>query len=625
VGRHGLWIALFTLPSIVLWWHVWSGNPSTTLTCACGDPAQEVWFIAWPAWALAHFDNPFFSGAVNVPYGANLLSNTSGTLIGSVLSPVTWLWGPVVATNVALTLAPGLSAWGGWLAIRRLVTWKPGAVPAALVFGYSSAVVTSLIFAHVSVTLLVVPPLLFATLHEIVIRQAGTPLQDGVVLGALVVTQFLISPEVLVMCALLAAVGMVAVLIVGWRRIPARLAHAGRALVVGLGISVVLLAYPAWFGLFGPQSVTGVLFAIAPLSGVVISGYLSPGAYGTFANAYVRFGGYYGRVGPPPNYVGWGIGVGTVVAAFLARRRPIVWLFLLMTIVSIWLSLGSYLISGPRVLNDLWLPWHYLGNYPLLEEILPDQFAPLATLFIAFLLAIGLDAFHLRVKSATSWQHARVALVSGLVTAAVGVAVLVPVFLTFDMPLTVRPTRIPVWISHDASRLPPRTVLLTVPFPISGSDSPMLWQAADDMHFLLAGAALKTPNPTGGPEAQGAPGSARHLLADLTMVGNSEPSGTVAQLTAVRDAVRRWGVDDVVIDGQSRDPIYASGFLTAALGTAPQFVHYAWVWKIPHGGPTAPVVTGASLADCRGASAGSTASHHPLAMATCVLRGGTSP
>ena len=78
--RHLAWILAFTLPALVLWWHVWTGHPTSTLTCACGDPAQEVWFIAWPAWALWHAANPFFSSAVNVPFGANLLSNTSGTL-----------------------------------------------------------------------------------------------------------------------------------------------------------------------------------------------------------------------------------------------------------------------------------------------------------------------------------------------------------------------------------------------------------------------------------------------------------------------------------------------------------------------------------------------------------------
>ena len=50
--------------------------------------------MAWPAWAISHLHSLFFSGAVNVPHGANLLSNTSGTLVGVVLAPVTCSSGP---------------------------------------------------------------------------------------------------------------------------------------------------------------------------------------------------------------------------------------------------------------------------------------------------------------------------------------------------------------------------------------------------------------------------------------------------------------------------------------------------------------------------------------------------
>jgi dolichyl-phosphate beta-glucosyltransferase len=618
VCRHAVWIALFSLPAIVLWWHVWTGHPSSTLTCACGDPAQEVWFIAWPAWALAHGANVFFSGAVNVPYGANLLSNTSGTLIGLVLSPVTWLWGPVVATNVALTLAPAVSAWGCWLAVRSFVTWKPAAIPAALVYGYSSAIVTSLIFGHVSVTVLVIPPLLFSTLLRIVVLQDRSPWLDGLTLAALVTIQFLISPEVLVMCALLSGIGLVVVAAAGWRGVAGRLRHAASSLAIGVGLSALVLAYPAWDGLHGPQSVSGVLFSIAPLSGVILSGFYSPGPYGQFADSYVRFGGYYGRIGPPPNYVGWGVDLSALGAMVLGYRRPLTWFVFFIGLVTSWLALGYLLIGGPPALAHIWLPWHLLGQLPVLQEILPDQLAPFIALAFAFLVALGLDAASLRLGRLSGWSPSRSRLVCGLLTAAVAVICLVPVFYTFDMPLTVQPTRIPVWMSEDATRLPDRSVLLTVPFAVSGSTPPMLWQAVDDMHFDLAGAGLKTPNAHGGPVDQGTPGSARRIMSDLTIYGNPQPSGTSAQLAAVRRAIRTWHVSDVVIDGQSRDPIYASGFLTAALGQAPTYIDYAWVWKIPAGGPTAPAITGVSLPACR---SGAT-QQAPLAMAQCVLGSG---
>jgi hypothetical protein len=619
IGRHLLWIALFTVPAVVLWWHVWTGHPSSTLTCPCGDPAQEVWFMAWPAWALAHAANPFFSGAVNVPHGANLLSNTSGTLVGTVLSPVTWLWGPVAATNVALTLAPGLSAWGCWLGLRSFVSWKPGTIPAALVYGYSAAVVTSLMFGHVSVTVLPVPPLLLASLYSIVVRQAATPWRDGLRLAALIVVQFLISPEILVMCVLLAVIGLVVTAAYGWRTLIISLPYAVPALGIGVGLSAALLAYPAWFGVAGPQAVSGVLFAIAPLSGVLVSGYLSPGSYGAFANEYVRFGGYTGRNGPPVNYLGWGTAAGVVASLFVARRRRLVWLLVLLGLVAMWLSLGPYLLGSTRVLWHGWMPWRALGALPVLKEILPDQLAPLVPLFIAFVLALGLDAVYLQIRAASKKQALRIEVVAGLATIAVGVAALLPVFLTFDMPFTVESAAIPAWMAHAAPSLPHDTVLLTVPFAVSGSDQPMLWQAVDDMHFRLAGAGMKTPDATGGPVGQGAPGSARRILSDLSVGVGGEPKGTAAQLSAVRAALRAWQVDEVVIDGRSRDPVYASGFLAAALGAAPSYVRGAWVWRVPAGGPAAPAASGGALTRCQATAAGSTSRRHPLALAACVL------
>jgi hypothetical protein len=625
VGRHLLWIVLFTVPAIVLWWHVWTGHPSTTLTCPCGDPAQEVWFMAWPAWALAHAANPFFSGSVNVPHGANLLSNTAGTLVGTVLSPVTWLWGPVTATNVALTLAPGLSAWGCWLALRSFVSWKPGAVPAALVYGYSAAVITALMFGHVSVSVLAVPPLLLASLYAIVVRQARTPWRDGLLLAALIVLQFLISPEILVMCVLLAVIGLVVTVAYGWRTFTIHLPYAVPAFGIGVGLSAALLAYPAWFGIGGPQSVSGVLFAIAPLSGVLISGYLSPGQYGAFANEYVRFGGYVGRNGPPVNYLGWGTAAGTVASVLLARRRPLVWLLVLLAVVAMWLSLGPYLLGSSGVLWHGWMPWRTLGRLPVLKEILPDQLAPLVPLFIAFVLALGLDAVYLRLRAVSKKQALRIEVIAGLATIAVAVAALLPVFLTFDMPFTVQSTAIPAWVAHDATSLPHNTVLLTVPFAVSGSTQPMLWQAVDDMHFRLAGAAMKTPDATGGPVGQGAPGSARRILSDLSVGVGAEPKGTAAQLSTVRSALRAWQVNEVVIDGTSRDPVYASGFMAAVLGGAPSYVRGAWVWHIGAGGPAAPVASSGALTRCQATPAGSTSRRHPLAMAACVLGAAAAP
>ena len=620
-GFHLVVLGAFTVPAIVLWWDVWTGHPSASLTCGCGDPAQEVWFMAWPAWAIAHLHSLFFSGAVNVPDGANLLSNTSGTLVGVVLAPVTWAFGPIVATNVALTLAPGLSAWGCFAAVRPLVSWKAGAIPAALVYGYSAAIVSSLAFGHVSVTVLVFPPLLFTTLHEIVIRQEHDARRDGIVLAALLVAQFLISPEVFVMCLIFGAVGLVAVVVVGWRQVRRRAGHALAALALGGGITVLVLAYPVWFGLAGPQAVTGVLFSLAPLAGVPLSGLLAPGMYGAPANAYVRFGGYLGRIGPPPDYLGAGSALAVVGAIVVGRRRPLTWLLVFLAVVGFVLALGLRITGGPEWSLHVWLPWRALRHLPLLQEILPDQFAPFVPLFVAFLLAVGLDALFVSSWQPRSWSWPathRLA-ITGAATAVVAVLALVPVFVTFDLPLKVVPVGVPPYFREVAPALPSDTVLLTVPFAVSGSSEPMLWQAAEGMPFRLAGAALKTPDASGGPVGSGPPGSARRILTDLTVAGADEPTGTGLQVATVRRALRDWRVGRVVITGPSRDPVYASGFFTMVLGVAPRYEQGAWVWTVQPGGPSSAPALGPDLAPCRVAARAPNQRDKPLAMSQCVL------
>src|ERR1035437_5679634 len=96
--------------SLFIWSNIWTGHPASTTICGCGDSAGAIWVIEWPAYAIAHGVNPFFSTAMGHPGGFNLLSNASALAIGIPLAPVTWRFGPVATLNVALALCPVLSA-----------------------------------------------------------------------------------------------------------------------------------------------------------------------------------------------------------------------------------------------------------------------------------------------------------------------------------------------------------------------------------------------------------------------------------------------------------------------------------------------------------------------------------
>jgi hypothetical protein len=183
----------------------------------------------------------------------------------------------------------------------------------------------------------------------------------------------------------------------------------------------------------------------------------------------------------------------------------------------------------------------------------------------------------------------------------------------------VRSVTVPPYIRTVARTLPEGTVVLTVPFAVSGSTQPMLWQAVDHMQFDLAGAALKTPGPTGGPVGQGVPGSARRVLTNLTVVGEPEPGGSPAELAVVLHALRTWGVDQVVVAGTSRNPVYATGFFTMALGTAPTAEAGAEVWSLRRGVAPATPAVGASLPLCWLGAAHAPPAGRTAAIVHCVL------
>ena len=429
------------------------------------------------------------------------------------------------------------------------------------------------------------------------------------------------------MTLLLAAFGLAAAAVVGWRQIRRRAVHALPALGIGIGISVVLLAYPAWYGLHGPQSVSGVLFPLAPLVGVPLTGFLSPGAYSVAAGQFVRFGGYLGHNGPPADYVGPGTAVLVVAAAVLARRRPLTWMLVFMTVMTIWLALGDVVIGAPHALAGtvahLPLPWATLSKFPVLKEILSDQFSPFIMLFPAVLIGLGVDASIVRFRSsrfATRWSAGRMLALAAAIPVFVVVVALAPVWSTIDVPLTVQPVQVPAYMDQVAPKLPAGTVLLTVPFAVTGSTRPMLWQAVDDMHFHLAGAALKTPNARGRTGGRGRAGlGAADPRRSQPQRRPDLPAGTPEQAATVRRALTQWEVGEVVVTGTSADPVYASGFLTSVLGRAPVFVKGAWVWTIRPGSLSTPPAIVRSLPACAAAASAPGLRRDPLAMSRCVL------
>jgi hypothetical protein len=572
---------VYLLVAVVLWWNAWSRGAATHTLCGCGDPALFLDFFQWPATAVAHGHNPFFTTALGYPGGVNLLAQTSVMGLSVPLIPVTWIFGPVASLNVASTLAPALSALAMFVLLRRWVRWAPAAFLGGLLYGFSPSELTSLQFAHLMTGAIMVLPLIVAVLDEILIRQQHGPRRAGALLGLLLFVQFFMSSELLAITVLLIVVTLGILVVAGWISDPAglraRARHAGRALIVGAGLSVVLLAYPVWFALSGPGHLSGIIWPrIGSVGGYDGSNFVNPSI---IPGEYIfnTLGGYQGQALPSSAYLGWGllaVMAGGTVAWFRDRR---LWLFGFLLALCVVCSFGER--------PGEWEPVRVFGHIPIIKNVIEQRYMVFGFLAAAILLALVVD--HVR-ESLPKLLQAREAAGRALgIGAALGTAAvaLVPIGATFasTLPFTMGAVALPPWYAKVAPTLAPGQVLLAYPAPFSGIQVSMAWQAVDAMHFTQVG--------VGGPQGvRSRAGSARPgfiALSNLAFgITAPQPTGTPSELAAVRHALAVWGVTIVVVAPQhtrqileqGHDPTYAAAFMTAVLGRSPRIQDGAWVW-----------------------------------------------
>lgn len=601
-------IAVFALPGVAIFWHAWAGHLTTTDTCACSDAGQQVWFIAWPAYAIWHGLNPLFSSSVWFPHGINLLANQSSILIGVLLAPITWTAGPVASTNVLLTFGPALSCWGCWVACRRFTTWRWAPWIGGLLFGYSPFVFVNVRQGHPGLVLLVVPPLIVVALDHLLRAQEGRPWTWGLVLGLLVVAQFFISPEVLAITAIVTAVGLLAVAVMS---VGSSTVRQVRYAVVGIGIGVVtaaaLLAAPVWYMLAGPRHISGSVWPGLNIFGNNLNAFFqgqSPYTPGSIISTGPsnQTAGALGVVGPNISYLGVGLLFVALVSVVVARRRKITWVLLAGGAASFVLSLGAGWHRTDALFWVPWLPWQTIVKWPLFDDVLPERFSLITDLALAMLIAIGLDEIRIqlsmrfaegdhaqrvrrpgfRLPEGRPWRFG-VALLP-IVLAAIAI---VPVWALYEVPTQTESVQLPQWFTSTARHLPSGSVVLTYPFSASASltSQPMVWQAVDDFDFRLAGGYVKVPGPGGGPLGYGANSSAVHSLDILTL--NSLSLGhswmfTPTDLLSLRSGLSQWKVSYVVVTAMGRNPVYTAAVMTAVTGSMPHVSHRAYVWNLRH-------------------------------------------
>jgi hypothetical protein len=523
-----------------------------------GDAELIMWFLNWPAYALPHLRNPFLTTYISYPNGINMLWNATMMAPAVLLWPVTTIWGAVISYNVITTASMALSAFFGFLAIRRYVH---GALPAAvggLIFGFSPAVLAQQGHAQVALSAVTIP-LALLLLDELLVRQRLPLWLMGGLIGALGIFQFFVFEEFF---ATEIIFGLVVTLVLAVMRrdlVRQRFAYAARGIAIGGALAVAVLAYPfVGVQLDGPDQPraflhdanifsTDLLNPVLPTRSVLVA----PG----WATAVSK--SFSGNMSEANGYVGVPLLVVSVFALVRYRRVTAVRAAAVTALIITALSLGPHLhLAG----HDTGIPlaWAALSRLPLLRNILPSRMMSFVFLAMGVLLAFVLSQ-SLRSRWAVPVSAVLIALV------------LVP--LVPPAPLHASTLSVPQYFSTAAvDEIPAGAVAFTIPFPAPTREDALMWQIAAQMRFKLIGSGNAF-----GPFVRGQ-GFLRQVAFAFVAPGPA-PVITARVRTAFLRQLRANHIG-VVMVGPIPDQSAAAAFCASVLGFAPHTIDGLDVWVL---------------------------------------------
>ena len=236
-------------------------------TCACGDVTLQAWFLALSRSSIGHGPIPLGTTILNYPGGINLMDNVSMPLLGALAAPVTAWAGPVASYVLLLRVGFVASAMSGFAVLRRELNTAVGAAVGGAFYGFSPYM-THQAASHMFLIFVPLPPLIL----YVCFRRLGPPaekdrsrsMRTGILLGVLAAAQFFISSELFWYRRSLS-----------WssprllsesphgaapERGPGARGGGDRSRPFGgafAAVSVLLLAYPAWYALAAPATSAG--------------------------------------------------------------------------------------------------------------------------------------------------------------------------------------------------------------------------------------------------------------------------------------------------------------------------------------------------------------------------------
>ncbi|MGO9062005.1 MAG: hypothetical protein ACLQU2_32240 [Candidatus Binataceae bacterium] len=423
-----------------------------------------MWLLIWWPYALLHRLNPFLTHVVWPPKGVNLAWMTSIPGPSLLAFPLTYSFGPIVSYNLISLLAPALSAWSAYLLCADITRRFWPSLAGGLLYGFSSYEVGQVLGGHLSLNLVMLPPLIVLLFLRLVEGRIATR-RFILWFTVLLILQFLVSNEIFATMTLFGVAALILAWSLGGRGLRVCLQSAIPNLIICyLLATVVLSPYLYYIFAFGmPRNpIYSPDYYSADLMGFILPNKLSYFYFPALGLDSDRF-----LFDPWENGAYLGLPLLLLCAWYCVEN----WATLTGKVLAI--SLGLILLAalGPLLHiaghHSAALPWAIALRLPLLKHALPGRFMLFAFLDFAVMASIWL--------SRTERPGA-------------GRMILLLLCLLFLWPS--EKTSIltnPPFFTQGTYRyfLPRNSTVLIVPFGDRGQS--MLWQAESLMYFNMAG------------------------------------------------------------------------------------------------------------------------------------------
>jgi hypothetical protein len=544
-------LAYFSL-SVVPYWDSWMAG-GARIAGKGGDVADETWFLGWVPYALLHAHNPLVTNWGHFPSGVNGVANTSVPLLGLLGTLVTLAFGAFATATLLFTIAFPLSSLSAYLLLRHWIQWRPAAFTGGLLYGFSPYLAAQGL-GHLNLVFVPLPPLILLALCHIAASGPRKPWAWGAALVLLCVAQFFISIEVLASTAIIGVTGLLAGAAVSPGAVPERWKAIACVTGVASVITALLLAYPLWLLVAGPERITGPVQETSLYRGNLLAAVIPDSSmYFRVARFVPLADTFSANTSENGLYLGIPLLLALIAGSIALRRRPVMKVAIVITSAALVLALGSRLTVARYVWRAVPLPGAALTRIPLLDNSIAARYSLYVMLGAAVILALTLEALRDRIRAGGR----RPALAVG---ACGTLACLVLVPLIPAWPYATRVTQVPRYFSSDAVKaIPSGSVAVTYPFPTAADATPMLWQIAAGMRFKSPGGRFIIPAAAPTPVEQ----------AFTQLAEGHQPSMTPGSRCALRAGLRSWRAQAVLVQPSGQRPALVMPFFEWLLGRPP--------------------------------------------------------